>query len=304
MNEETKVIKPKAIKPKVRPAEIEDFDKVYPLLKEINSKRLTRDDWFRLFQNHWSIEEFSPGIVLEAGDEIVGYLGTIYSKQMLAGKPCLFCNLTSWIVQDEYRSHSIMMIFPILRNKKFRDRNLILTSFSSNDVTYNVYKKLGFKDGNANKRIVYPFPFFNKLSFSKEVSKEYQIIIDSKKIDENINSETKALFDDHKSFGNIYTLIKYQGKQCLLMGVKRNKLFKLYYVSDKLFFQTHLKYFRTALMKMLQANKMRVDEQLLNDAPLFLSRKVTRGNPYQYKSKMDILNTLSPEYSEIFLLNM
>ena len=304
MNEETKVIKPKAIKPKVRPAEIEDFDKVYPLLKEINSKRLTRDDWFHLFQNHWVIEEFSPGIVLEAGDEIVGYIGTIYSKQMLAGQPCLFCNLTSWIVQDEYRSHSIMMIFPILRNKKFRDRNLILTSFSSNDVTYNVYKKLGFKDGNVSKRIVYPFPFFNKFSFSKEVSKEYQIIIDSKKIDENINSETKALFDDHKSFGNIYTLIKYQGKQCLLMGVKRNKLFKLYYVSDKLFFQTHLKYFRTALMKMLQANKMRVDEQLLNDAPLFLSRKVTRGNPYQYKSKMDILNTLSPEYSEIFLLNM
>ncbi len=49
---------------------------------------------------------------------------------------------------------------------------------------------------------------------------------------------------------------------------------------------------------------MRVDEQLLNDAPIFLSRKVTKGNPYQVKGNVDTLETLSPEYSEVFLFNM
>jgi len=140
-------------KPKVRKAVIEDFENVYLLLQEINNTRLKKVDWFRLFQNHWNTQEFSPGIVLETVEKIVGYIGTIYSMQMLAGQPQLFCNLTSWIVQDEYRSHSIMMILSLVRNK-----NVVLTSFSSNNVTYEVYKKLGFKDGNRSKRVIYPFP--------------------------------------------------------------------------------------------------------------------------------------------------
>jgi len=279
------------VKPKVRKAEINDFDKVYPLLKEMNNTRLSRDDWFRLFQNHWAIEEFSPGIVLEAGDKIVGYIGTIYSKQIIAGKPQLFCNLTTWIVLDEYRSHSIMMIFSLVRNK-----NVVLTSFSSNNVTYEVYKKLGFKDGNLSKRIVYPFPFFQ--------SNDYKIIINTQEIEDNCNPDNKIIFNDHKNFGNAYALIKYKDEQCLLMGVSRDKVFRLLYASDRAFLQGNLRYFRNKLMVQFQAKRMQIDEHLLNGASLFLSRKVTWGNPYQFKSSIDDLQSPSPEYSEIFLLNM
>jgi len=283
-------LKKKQAKPKVRQAVIEDFDKVYPLLLQMNNSRLTKQDWFRLFQNHWSLEEFSPGMVLQLEDEIVGYIGTIYSKQTINGNNQLCCNLTTWIVRDEYRSHSIMMLLPLLRNK-----NLLLTSFSSNDVSYAVYKKLGFKDANIQKRIVYSFPFFQ--------SDKYEFLTETDQISKVINEPYKTLFNDHKGFANSTVLIFYKGEQCLLMGVNREQLFSLFYVSNKAFLQKHLKFFRHKLMLQLQAKQMHIDEDLLEGSFLFLSRKVTWGKPYQYKSNLEGVSP-SPEYSEIFLLDM
>lgn len=281
------------IKPKVREAEINDFEQVYPLLKKINSKRLKRDDWFRLFQNHWSLEEFSPGIVLEKEDEIVGFLGTIYSRQIIDGQSHLVCNLSSWIVQDEYRSHSVMMILPLIRKK-----DLLLTSFSSNDTTYQLYQKLGFKEGNASRRIIYAWPFLQR-----KMSADYQIVTDNNDISKIIRSD-KKVFADHKGFGNICVLIKYHDEECLLIGVRRKKCFKLYYSESSIFLQKHINNFKSNIMARLHVRKMIIDEHLLEQTPLFLSRKLTRGNPYQYKTRSDMHSPVLPKYSEIFLLNM
>jgi len=284
---ETKTIQ----KPKVRKAEIEDFENVYPLLQEMNNTRLSKDDWFKLFENHWDIEEFSPGIVLEVGKKIVGYIGTIYSKQIIEGQPQLFCNLTTWIVQDEYRSHSIMMILSLVRNK-----NVVLTSFSSNNVTYEVYKKLGFKDGNNNKRIVYPMPSFR--------SKKYQLVTDVELIRTTINVDAQAVFNDHRLFGNAYILITFGNEQCLLMGVNRNKHLNIYYASNRKFLQKHISGFRGKLMSLFNAKKMLINESLLAGCKVFLSRKVSWGNPYQYKTSNKYCVDPMPVYSEMFLLNM
>lgn len=284
---ETKTIQ----KPKLRKAEIEDFEKVYPLLQEMNNTRLSKDDWFKLFKNHWNIEEFSPGMVLEMDKKMVGYIGTVYSKQMIADQPQLFCNLSSWIVQEEYRSYSIMMILPLVRNK-----NVILTSFSSNKVTYEVYKKLGFKDGNSSKRIVYPLPSLR--------SKNYQLVTDIEQIRTTINDDAQAVFNDHRSFGNACILITFGNEQCLLMGVNRNKHLNIYYASNRPFMKKHLSGFRGKLMSLFKVKKMIINENLLAGGKVFLSRKVSWGNPYQYKTSKKYCLDPMPVYSEIFLLNM
>ncbi|WP_198262608.1 hypothetical protein [sulfur-oxidizing endosymbiont of Gigantopelta aegis] len=277
-------------KPTIRQAVVSDFEKVYPLLLKMKNSHLCKQDWQRLFQNHWSEEAFSPGIVLAVGEQIVGYIGTIYSHQKLAGKTRLFCNLSTWIVLHEYRSYSIMMLFPLLKNK-----DLILTSFSSNDVTYEIYKKLGFKDGNQSKRILYRSSFFQ--------SNDYKIIVDVEEIGRSCNPANKVLFDDHASFGNAYALVKHKQEECLLMGGGGDGLFSLYSASDPQFLQQHLTFFRNQLMSQMRVKRIQIDEQLLNGTSLFLSRLVTWGYPYQYRSVADI-EPPSPEYSEVFLLKM
>ena len=291
MNQDTAPSVQQKVKPTVRQANVEDFDRIYPLLQEMNNAKLSREDWFRLFQNHWSIDEFSPGIVLEFEDEIVGYIGTIFSRQVVDGKPRLFCNLTTWIVREAFRSHSIMMIFSLVRRK-----DIVLTSFSSNRVTYDVYKKLGFKDGNRGKRIVYPFPSLR--------AGKYELLTDPLEIDKTLSAENRAVFDDHKHFGKVYVLARFKDEECLVMGVSGNGFLNICYASDATFLRRHLKFFRNRLMSKCGVRKIVVDEHLLGNANLFLSRKVVWGNAYQYKAAKDEVLSPTPIYSEIFLLNL
>lgn len=291
MNQETASKAQEKAKPAVRQANIGDFDKIYPLLAEMNSTRLSREDWFRLFQNHWSMDEFSPGMVLELEDQIVGFIGTVFSRQTVDGSPRIFCNLTTWIVREEFRSHSIMMIFSLVRRK-----DIVLTSFSSNDVTYEIYKKLGFRDGNGVKRIVYPFPSLR--------SKKYELLTDPLEIARTISDKNRKVFDAHKTFGNVYILVKLDGDECLLLGVSGKGLLNVYFASDVIFLQRHLKHLRKRIMSACGVDKIIVDEHLLGNAFLFLSRKVVWGNPYQYKAVKDEVLSPTPLYSEIFLLNL
>ncbi len=278
-------------KPKVRKAELNDFTQVYPLLQEINDIRLDEKGWHKLFENHWNIDEFSPGLVLETEQGIAGFIGTIYSIQLVAGKEQVFCNLTSWIVKEAWRSYSFMMILPLVRNK-----NIVLTSFSSNDVTYELYKKLGFKDGFSGRRIVYSWPSFH--------ARNYTLATDIQEIEQQISTENRSVFDDHRAFGNACILIRYKDQQCLLMGVVRKKMLKLYYASDRDFMCQHFKHFRQKLIARFHVRCIQVDEYLLGGHFLWFSRQVKRGNPYQYKTVLEHLPPPSPEYSEIFLLNM
>jgi hypothetical protein len=184
-----------------------------------------------------------------------------------------------------------MMLLPLVRNK-----NVVLTSFSSNKVTYELYKKLGFKDGNRRKRIVYSFPSLR--------AKNYQIMTDIDNIKTKINADLQAVFNDHCLFGNTYILIICENEQCLLMGVNRNKKLNIYYASNCNFLQKHISGFRARLMSEFKVKKMLINENLLAGSKVFFSRKVSWGNPYQFKTSNKNCVDPMPVYAEVFLLNM
>ena len=282
-------------KPMVRKAKKDDFDKVYPLLKKMEHGQSSREDWKKLFENHWHLDNFTPGIILETDEQVVGFLSTIYSHQLVNSKQQVFCNLSSWIVDEAYRSYSFMMILSLVRNK-----DIVLTSYSSNDVSYAVYNKLGFKDGNVSKRIVYPFPSLRALFGNHK----YKIITDVNEIRNRINENECQIYEDHCSFHPDSYLITYNKSYCLIMGVKNKNRFEIYTVSDKDFLQYHLKYFRYQFMKILKVKVIWLNENYLNNKFLFLSRKVTWGFPYQYKTSNDSVVDPMPLYSELFLLRM
>ncbi len=281
--------------PIVRKATIHDFDKVYPLLKKIRQDRADKAYWQNLFTDHWHFGEFSPGIILQSGDDIVGFLATIYSRQQYHNKPQLFCNLSSWIVDEAYRSYSFMMLLPLLKEKK-----MVLTSYTSNDISYAIYHKLNFQDGNTHQRIVYASPslrhFFN--------ADAYQIIVDADAIQARLNEHDRQVYVHHQSFHTQCYLITYQNTYCLIMGERVKTMFHVYSVSDCLFLQQHISRMRNQLIHQMQVKSLLINENCLNNKALFLSRKVQWGLPYQYKTHDPDIVDPSPVYSELFLLKM
>ncbi len=280
---------------RVRKADEDDFDRVYPLLQQLGNGLSGREDWQNLFKNHWQLSDFSPGMILETDEKVVGFLSTIYSHQMVNGQKYVLCNLSSWIVDKEYRSQSILLLLPLIKNK-----NIILTSFSSNEVSYAVYNKLGFKDGNASQRIIYQFP--SLANFSK--SQEYQIITDPEVIQRSIIDTDRQIYNDHLVFQKQGCLIIYKDEYCLIMGQKNDQQLTVYTVSNRKFLQQHLKFFRHQLMKYLKVKQMVINENYLNNQALFMSRKVSWGIPCQYKTNHSEVIDPVPLYSELFLLKM
>jgi hypothetical protein len=137
----------------VRPATPDLFDDVYPLLLDFANPKMSRDDWRRmLFDLPWPVEEPHRGYALYDGEQVVGFLGTIFSTRVICGVTRRFCNLSSWIVKDAYRSSSLQLVLPVLALKQHTIVNL-----SPSPGAYEIFARLGFRKLEDHQLLVPPF---------------------------------------------------------------------------------------------------------------------------------------------------
>lgn len=278
---------PKVPKAKVRAATAEDFEAVYPLLQELNSTRFTREIWQRLFTNLWSQEDWCPGYVLDTGSGIVGFLGGLISHVEKGGETSRVCNLTAWIVKDEYRSNSIMLLMPFLRQK-----NTVLTSLTSSPEAYKVYKKLGFKDLDDACRILYPVPAWGS---------RYELLTDSSEVRESLTPWEQECFEHHKSLDVQQCLIRSGDRHCYLLITRRLGRGHIQEVGDVELFRESIGVMRGKLCKVLNVKSLQVDERFLAGKNIFLSRKKAFAQPKQFKGKVTA-EDVTAAYSELAVL--
>ena len=289
-----KVSLPKA---KVRPATSADFAQVLPLLHQLNNTRITDAVWQRLFSNFWQQDNFQPGYVLDTGERIVGFIATLYSLRALdPAQPeqlTTICNLSSWIVEEEYRSSSLFLLMPILRQK-----DVTFTSLTSSPEAYAIYNKLGFADLDAQARVIYANPLMR--------GKGYRISTDPAQFVHTLSKSEQRYCRDHQLLDCTQLLIE-RGDNgghdyCYCVGeIKRGKV-HLHYVSNPYFFREHIGDFRTPLLKALAQKCLQVDERLLAGRALLLSRKKRFSQPKQYKSPSVLPAQIDGLYSELLML--
>ena len=278
-----KLAKPPAAK--VRPATANDFSAVYPMLQELNNTRFTREIWQRLFTNLWGQSDWCPGYVLDTGDEIVGFLGGVYSADEYSGMKV--CNLTAWIVKDEYRSSSIMLLMPFLRQK-----DTILTSLTSSPEAYKVYKKLGFKDLDSSARVLYPVP---------SLKRAYGLVTSEEKISELLSGQDKKSFDDHKELDVWQVVIQKGSEICYLMGTRRLGRGHIQKVGNIELFRESIAAVSRKICKEIEVKSLQVDERYLDGKKINFSRKKAFSQPKQVKGKVDY-SKVDGAYSELVIL--
>lgn len=271
-------------KAKVRPAVTEDFDGAYPLLQELNNSRVTREVWQRLFTNLWQQPDWSPGYVLDNGDEIVGFIGAFYTK---ADDDKIICNLTSWIVRDEYRSNSIMLLMPFLKKK-----TLILSSLTSSPEAYSVYKKLGFKDLDSSARVIYPLPSFNR---------SIELITEQDKVRELLSEQERKCFDDHRRLDVFQCVIKSGERTCYLLLTYRLGRGHIQKVGDVELFKEAASAISKKLCREMGVKSLQVDERFLEGVKLFMSRTKVFPQAKQVKGNIS-LQKVDGAYSELTVL--
>jgi len=114
---------------------------------------MSKADWrWLLFEYPWAA---SPprGWALYADGKAVGFIGAVFSARPLLGRVEKFCNSSSWIVLDEYRYASALLLKPILALK---DHTVL--SLSLSPAAYKVSFALGLRPLESEQLVLPPIP--------------------------------------------------------------------------------------------------------------------------------------------------
>lgn len=118
----------------------EDYEGIMALFKRHDMPQKNFVEWkhfwqdnpaFKDLEHHWPI-----GWKIKASNKIIGYLGNILLEYSFKGKKLMAATAHAWVVDQEYRKNSILLI-----NNYFRQKNadFLLNTTGGNPVTQKVF---------------------------------------------------------------------------------------------------------------------------------------------------------------------
>lgn len=212
------------------------FERIYPLLLTFDSP-FSKEDWKRLFYYDWEGKSDHVGYHLEKDDEVVGFMGLIFSARYIKNQQRQFCNITSLIVKPNYRAATILFIRKLLTY-----RDIIFTGLGPIDESFRLLKAIGFIPFETHYKII---PVLNGL-LSKQ---KYFSTTAIREVLEKLDLENKRIFLDHEKLKchAIFFEINNENTVCIYSigtqkyyGITVKKIY-LHYVSNHLFFNRYLK---------------------------------------------------------------
>lgn len=281
----------------IRKAYATDFESIYTLLhNSFPNPNITKQDWNNLFVNHWrSPHDHFGYILVNAHEEVVGFLGTIFSKRIINGAEYVFCNQTSWVVDNKYKGSGVGLLLQSLKD------NGVITNLSPIAPVSALLSKIGFRKIESHLRIVLPVPSFRFLFQNDPVT----IILDKASIEKKLAEEELTIFRDHTKFKCIHVLIKTGSGTCycIMTKVKKKKLpfGHIHFVSNPDVFAKYLDSLRFKLAVMLRIAAIFVDNRFLRGTPT--SFTLTRAqNRFAYRTNLpeECIDNL---YSEMIIFN-
>jgi hypothetical protein len=279
------------------------FEDIYPLLQDFNNPDLTIEKWRRIFDYRWKSDDTHIGNVLIEKGKIVGFLGTLFSSRSIGGRNVRMCNLTSWIVKDGYRSESLRLVMPLL---KLRDHTF--TNLTLSDRAGAIMKRLGFMNLDTNVRLIFPLPSFHARSGQESV----RIVCDDAEVRSILNPVDLQIHADHSEYGCGRVVIQTEDSYCYLLFTRKKAapaygrlpFAHIHYISNRSVFLRHLNAVRMHFLKAQKCWLLMVEERLIGNAPVPLSRTRALRVPKMYKS--DTLNSSEVDnlYTEMVVLGL
>jgi hypothetical protein len=276
------------------------FDDIYPLLLELDSSPSMREKWRLIFDYHWGSDEGHVGYALIDSGKVVGFNGTLFSRRIVDGKEVRFCNLTSWVVKDQYRGESLRLVFPLLKLKGYT-----LTNLTMNERASAIVQRLGFKSLDTKVRLLFPVP-----QLSRAVRKDPPVIVsDQTSIGEILDPANLRIFKDHLKYKCGHLVIQDGDSQCYLLftGKRYNNKVpygQIQYISNRGVFLDRLNDIKLHLLKTRKYLFLAVDERLIGNNAIPYSRAHPLRIPKMYKSDVLTGEQVDNLYSELVVLGL
>jgi RimJ/RimL family protein N-acetyltransferase len=278
------------------------FDDVFPLLSELEDTH-SREEWREIFDYQWESDEGYVGYALVDDRKVVGFNGALFSRRIIDGREARICNLTSWIVKEQYRTESMRLVFPFLKLKGYT-----ITNLTMNERAWEITKRLGYKNLDTNIRILFPVP-----GLSAAGKEEAPVIVsDQSKIAEILDPINLKIFMDHSHYncGHLVIQDKY-GYSYIIYTRKRYRKYncdipyaQILYISDRSAFLRRINKIKSYFLKSRKYFFLAVDERLIGNAPIPYSKVYQLKVPRMYKSDVLSREQIDNLYTELVVLGL
>ena len=162
----------------------------------------------RLFSKQFHCDEDFHGILIEDNDKIIAYLGLIFVHRKIQGEIYKFCNLTSFLIDPEYRGQKL--------THRIIDEVIKLGDYTITAITpipslYNMYESKGLRKLSDYRTVFWKTHSSNKI---------WKIIKDENIIEQNLDSEDLQIYKDHSKFNCVNLVISDENEYVLITGKK------------------------------------------------------------------------------------
>lgn len=264
------------------------LEKFYPVKKH----------WEKLFiKRMWTATDSISGYIICDHEQIVGYLGLIFSELTLDNQQKhTICNLTTWYVEPAYRQYSLRLLQKVFDSKQ----SLTWTNLSPSASAYQLFLRYGFKPFTTHQYLILPLG---------GAGKNLQILFNEQVV-AFLDEKNKQIYLEHQGLNCTHVFIQDKKQQIscyfILIKTEYKKLFvgKIYYVNNKNNFSLLLKRARLKLCFYLRICYLLVEENCLIKQKTFgvFSKKLTQ--PRLFKSDFLTADQVPLLCSELMVLGI
>jgi len=282
---------------RVLPIEREQLEEVGRFLHANLNPRISASDWTRSLTFRWATDPPNHGMRLLDGDRLVGVFCAIYSDQWIDGKLERVCNPHSWCVLEDFRSSSISLVLPLLKQPGYH-----FTMFTPNPKVAQIFQGLKFR--NLDDRLLV-FPNLPRLL--PRGASQFVVGHDGP-IETKLSGEDARAYAEHRSIPWLRFAAFGDGTQSCLVVYKRARwkrmpCARILHVSNPALFETRGGLVRHHLLVREGMPVSRIEARFLLSAPRF-SYRLQRTQPKLVLSKSLRDGAVSDLYSELTALDV
>ena len=200
--------------PKLEPIRDEDLPEFCAFLHAHLNPSHPADVWADAFRQPWGVEKPNNGFLIRDGaGQIVGGIGAIYAAYPVRGKQEQFCNITSWVVLDAYRTQSMRLAMAVISQPGFH-----FTDLSPTAVVEQSLKFLKFKPMNERRTVLFNLPAPHQRLLG------VRALTEPARIEQVLDAAAAKVYRDHRPFPWLRFVAVGKGRDWSLVVYKRATL--------------------------------------------------------------------------------
>jgi hypothetical protein len=211
---------------RVRLATLDDLDAVAAFLARSLGGEGGPPRYRRLFEYTWLADKPNIGALVESDGRIGGFLGALYSRRVIGGRPREICNLTSWAVDEPYRRASLAMLKCLLDQ-----RGHTFTTFSASPPVAEILGVLKFETVRSHKLL-----FTAAAAARRPRGEPIQVLDGAERVAPHLGPDHRQILDDHRPYRCGHVLVERGNRRCYAVTIRRGRGARMFadvlYASD------------------------------------------------------------------------